>query len=148
MQQAFLNSLLLTVIIFLGVLATQLLYSLMLSDVDGKTYTFGMLRSLGMKKNRLIGLITLQSVFFSVPGLIGGLLCAFVLNIACRYAMFTISFNATTYELSTACFVLAILFGVIIPMLSNIIPTKKALGKNLRNSLDLNHRAQDGISVK
>jgi ABC-type antimicrobial peptide transport system permease subunit len=97
MQQAFLNSLLLTVIIFLGVLASQLLYSLMLSDVDAKTYSFGMLRSLGMRKQRLIGLITIQSLFYAIPGLFGGLICAYVLNVACRYAMFTISFNATSY---------------------------------------------------
>jgi hypothetical protein len=47
-----------------------------------------MLRALGMRKERLIALITIQSTFFSVPGLIGGCLVAFVLNVACRFAIF------------------------------------------------------------
>ena len=37
-DQAFLNSLLITIIIFLGILSLTLLYSLMLADVDSKTY--------------------------------------------------------------------------------------------------------------
>ena len=37
-DQAFLNSLLVTIIIFLGILSMTLLYSLMLADVESKTY--------------------------------------------------------------------------------------------------------------
>ena len=37
-DQAFLNSLLITIILFLGILSVTLLYSLMLADVDSKTY--------------------------------------------------------------------------------------------------------------
>ena len=43
----FLNTILGTIIAFLGFLSVQLIYSLMLSDVDEKTYEFGMLRALG-----------------------------------------------------------------------------------------------------
>jgi hypothetical protein len=50
--------------------------------------------------------------------------------------------------LGTWAIVLAFIFGLVVPMLANILPTQAALGKNLRNSLDLNHRAQDGVSVK
>jgi hypothetical protein len=50
--------------------------------------------------------------------------------------------------LGTAAIILALFFGIIVPLLANILPTYSALGKNLRNSLDMNHRAQDGVSVK
>ena len=36
-----------------------LIYSLMIGEVDEKTYEFGMLRSLGLRKNTLILLIIL-----------------------------------------------------------------------------------------
>ena len=43
-----------TVIIFLAILSTMLIYSLMLGDVHSKTYEFGMLRALGF---RLVDLV-------------------------------------------------------------------------------------------
>ena len=45
----FLDATLMTVIVFLAMLSAMLLYSLMLSDVDSKTYEYGMLRALGFK---------------------------------------------------------------------------------------------------
>ena len=91
------NALLVTIIVFLGILSLTLLYSLMLADVDAKTYQFGMLRALGLQKLSLIGLITVQSTFFSIPGLISGLIAAYVLNTAGRFAIFRLSFNYTNY---------------------------------------------------
>jgi len=138
----------LVVILFLGTLVAQLLYSLILADVDTKTYTFGMLRALGMTKPKLMSLITIQSSFFSIPGFIGGIVVAYVLNVTLRFVIFTVSFNYTNFALDGWCWLLAVIFGLFVPMLANILPTKSALGKNLRTSLDLNHRSEEGIQVK
>lgn len=43
----FLSNTMLSIVFFLGILCIQLVYSLMLADVDEKTYTYGMLRALG-----------------------------------------------------------------------------------------------------
>ena len=48
------NSNMVTIIIFLAILSTMLIYSLMLQDVNSKTYEYGMLRALGFKKFYLI----------------------------------------------------------------------------------------------
>jgi ABC-type antimicrobial peptide transport system permease subunit len=48
-----------TVVFFLAILSIQLIYSLMIADVDEKTYQYGMLRALGFHKNGLISLISL-----------------------------------------------------------------------------------------
>ena len=48
-------------IIFLVILVSMLVFSLMLSDVDGKTYEYGMLRALGFKKPYLMAMITINS---------------------------------------------------------------------------------------
>jgi ABC-type antimicrobial peptide transport system permease subunit len=47
MMKIFLNNTMITIVFFLGLLCVQLVYSLMLSDVEEKTYTYGMLRALG-----------------------------------------------------------------------------------------------------
>ena len=57
--ESFLSSTLLVIIFFLAILSSQLLYSLMLSDVDTKPYEYGMLRALGFKSSHLVGMITL-----------------------------------------------------------------------------------------
>ena len=74
LMQSFLQSTLITIICFLMILTGMLLYSLMLSDVDSKTYEYGMLRALGFKSSHLIGMITIQSFIFSVPGVALGLI--------------------------------------------------------------------------
>ncbi len=60
----------------------------MLSDVDEKTYQYGMLRALGFRNKNLISLISMQSFSFSIPGLLGGLLVAYFLNIIARFFVF------------------------------------------------------------
>jgi len=57
--ESFLSSTLLVIIFFLAILSSQLLYSLMLSDVDTKTYEYGMLRALGFKSSHLVSMITI-----------------------------------------------------------------------------------------
>ena len=85
---AFLEGTLITIIIFLGILSAMLLYSLMLSDVDSKTYEYGMLRALGFRKNMLIGMIFEQSFSFSMPGIFLGVIIAWIFNVFLRQAIF------------------------------------------------------------
>ena len=66
----------------------MLLYSLMLADVDGKTYEYGMLRALGFRKNMLIGMIFEQSFSFSIPGIFLGVIIAWIFNVFLRQAIF------------------------------------------------------------
>jgi ABC-type antimicrobial peptide transport system permease subunit len=63
----------------------------MLSDVDEKTYQYGMLRALGFMNKNLIALISMQSFSFSIPGLLGGLLVAYFLNVIARFFVFQLS---------------------------------------------------------
>jgi ABC-type antimicrobial peptide transport system permease subunit len=55
----FLESSMSTIVFFLAILSIQLIYSLMISDVDEKTYQYGMLRALGLYRRKLITLISL-----------------------------------------------------------------------------------------
>ena len=61
------------VIFYLGILAAQLIYSLMLTDVEAKTYEFGMLRALGFNTQNIFTLIFTSALNFATPGLLLGL---------------------------------------------------------------------------
>jgi ABC-type antimicrobial peptide transport system permease subunit len=147
MIRVFLVSSMTTVVFFLGILSVVLIYSLMLSDVDEKTYEYGMLRALGFRNKNLMALISLQSFAFSIPGLCGGLLVAYFLNLIVRYFIFVFAQNNTDYSLSPGSVILGTALGIFLPMLSNIIPIQRALSKNLRVSLDLYHRSVNELTV-
>ena len=66
----------------------MLVVTLMLADVDGKTYEYGMLRVFGFMQRHLALLISLNSTVFSVPGLCLGLLLAALINVALREVIF------------------------------------------------------------
>jgi ABC-type antimicrobial peptide transport system permease subunit len=66
----FLDSTLLTIVFFILILSAMLIYSLMVSDIDEKTYEMGMLRALGLRSRSLLQIILMQSTIFSVSGVI------------------------------------------------------------------------------
>jgi ABC-type antimicrobial peptide transport system permease subunit len=147
MIRVFLASSMGTVVFFLAILSIMLIYSLMLSDVDEKTYQYGMLRALGFKNKNLMALISMQSFSFSVPGLLGGLLVAYFLNLIVRYMIFIYAENTTNYDLSQGSIILGVMLGIFLPIISNIILIQRALSKNLRVSLDLYHRSVNELTV-
>lgn len=80
-------------------------------------------------------------MFFAIPGIILGLSLGLLLNAGFRHALFIITMNFTSYNLPTEAYVMGITIGIIMPVVSNIVPIQKAMGKNLRSSLDVNHRS-------
>ena len=142
-ESMFGNSLFLLIIV-----ACLLIYALMNSSVEEKTYEFGMLRALGFKQRSLVSLLTLQSFFYAVPGLIIGLLVCFVLNSFVTFLLFGFTGIATSYALDPTALLTGVSIAIIIPIVSNIIPIQRALSKALRDSLDMYHRVINEISVQ
>ena len=128
----FMDSIMLAIVAFLCILSTKLIYSLMLSDVEEKTYEFGMLRALGFNTTDVKVTITTQSFFFSVPGLLLGLVLASGLNAVVRWVLYTLTNNIKTYSLSDGALVIGVSIGLGMPLISNYFPIQKALGQNLR----------------
>ena len=126
----------------------MLLYSLMLSDVDSKTYEYGMLRALGFRKRMLVGMIVEQSFGFSLPGIFFGVIIAWILNILLREIIFINAQNAMTYELTTSAIVIGVTFGLVMPVIANYLPIRVAMDQTLRNSLDLSKRSDGELGVK
>ena len=82
------NTIMGTIVAFLGILCAQLIYSLMLSDVDEKTFEFGMLRALGFNTKNIMSTIVTSAFTFSIPGVISGLIVAFALNYGMRTELY------------------------------------------------------------
>ena len=135
--QDYFNSNMVTIIIFLSILSSMLMYSLVLQDVNSKTYEYGMLRALGFKKIDLIEVVSLKSSIFSVAGLFLGMIVAVLINIALREVLFLDASNYLSYDLTSVAIWIGIMFGIVTPLVANYLPIKESLSKDLRNSLDL-----------
>ena len=145
----FFNSNMITIIIFLAILSTMLIYSLMLSDVNAKTYEYGMLRALGFKKTYLVQVISLKSISFSIPGLFLAIIIAISLNILLREFIYIEALNALDYDLTLASIILGVSFGLLVPLAANYFPIKSSMSTNLRDSLDLSrNNAKNDIGIK
>ena len=53
----------------------------------------------------------------------------------------------SSYQLYSTAILLGVLTGILMPLVSNIIPIKRALGKALRDSLNLFHRVSNEVFV-
>ena len=94
----------------------------MLSDVEDKTYEFGMLRALGFNTDNVIITIMFQAVTFIVPGVISGLMLSSVLNCGLRYLLYSLTNNFADYYLSDSAIILGVTIGIVLPFFSNILP--------------------------
>jgi ABC-type antimicrobial peptide transport system permease subunit len=106
-----------------------------------------MLRALGFKEGHLMTLISIQSFMFSIPGVCCGLVVAVILNMIFRFMIYYFASNAMSFWVTSLAVIVGVIFGLVMPLIAIILPVKQALGKNLRNSLDLNHRQNNEKSV-
>jgi len=130
------GSVLLTVVVFLFILDFIVIYTIMLSDVDERTYDFAMLRCLGFKNSSLVVLLLMQALLYSIPATCIGFVLLEIFTSAAQIWLYqfadislSVSFHSSTYWLGLAT-------GIGVPLLSNIIPIRKALGTTLRDALD------------
>ena len=61
-----------TVTLLIFVIDTIVVYSMMMSDIEERTYEFAMLRCLGFQTKSLITLITIQSLLYAIPATAAG----------------------------------------------------------------------------
>ena len=145
--KTFLNNIFMAVLLFLTILSVLLIYSLMMGNIDEKTYEFGMLRALGLKQSQLVNLLVIQASSFAFPGLIMGLFVGILLNLIAAFFIGWYTGLPVDLILHPYAFILAIALGTVLPGLSTYIPIKRALTKTLRDSLDLYHRIVSGVKV-
>ena len=135
--KVFLQNIFIGIMVFLWLLSVLLIYSLMLGNVDERTYEFGMLRSLGFKKINLTMMIVIQGFIFAIPGVILGLVSSYIAN---NYISFLLNWYTgiiMPYFLSGKTILWGTFIGISIPLISSYFPIKKALDANLKETLTI-----------
>ena len=143
----FLQDIFIGIIIFLWILCVLLVYSLMSGNVEERTYEFGMMRSLGFKKNNLILLIILQGFIFAIPGLILGLTSSYIANNFIAYLFTDYTALVMPFYLSKYNIIFGVGVGISIPLISSYFPIKKSLDDNLRETLSIFNKKIGDIVV-
>ena len=77
-----------------------MIYGLMLSDIDTKTFEFGMLRALGFNHYNLAAPILVQAMIIGLPALLIGLAFGQGLNAILRRAFYEITQVFSDYNLT------------------------------------------------
>jgi hypothetical protein len=144
----FLDEIFFTVISVLVILAVLLIYALLLSDVEERTFEYGMLRTLGMRQAVLVPLLVLQSLLFSVPGILAGLLVCFLLYVPIDVFLSIFATIPTTPYLTSAAVLLGVLVGVLMPLAGVVLPIRRALSQTLRDALDVYHNVVNDTVVR
>lgn len=125
-------------IILFIIIAILLIYSLLMISIETKTFEFGVMRLTGLSSSGLISLITIQAILFVLPAL----LSAFILSVpGLATIYYYLVSSANGYSAlpipSGSASLIAIALGIFIPAVSSIIPVRRALGKNLSESLSI-----------
>jgi ABC-type antimicrobial peptide transport system permease subunit len=134
---AFTSNIIVCVISLLLLISSILIYTLMQSDVETRTYEFAMLRVLGFQKNALVTLLTTQTLFFSVPGIVLGFALLYFTGMALVLVLYHFNKFALAFELNAELLLVGLALGITLPLISNIWPIKRALSSTLRNALDV-----------
>jgi hypothetical protein len=150
MLQSLLDAILWSIISIAIVLCSILIYSLLLSEVDAQTYELGLLRALGMKTTAVSTMLVLKSTFFSSSGLpLGwGLTALALIPVTQLIAGYVALDVGVVGGLSWSTIRTTLLIGFIVPLLANIGPVSRALGKTLRDSLSLYQNAISEAQVR
>ena len=111
------------IILLFVVLSILLIYSLLTISVESKTFEFGVMRMVGLSRSGLISMIILQGVMFVLPSLLVGFACSFpTLELINRYLFGDDKEIHSSPVPSTPAILQATVIGLLIPLLSSIIP--------------------------
>eukprot|EP01114_Cavostelium_apophysatum_P002845 TRINITY_DN1253_c0_g3_i1.p1 TRINITY_DN1253_c0_g3~~TRINITY_DN1253_c0_g3_i1.p1 ORF type:complete len:1241 (+),score=361.47 TRINITY_DN1253_c0_g3_i1:25-3723(+) len=144
----FLDQIFTFVTVVLIVLGALLIYSLLLTNVEEKTYEYGMLRAMGMKQYILIQLLTLQSLSFSVPAILIGLFLSFLGFIPVAKIIADFSISPLDVRMGTTAALLGVTLGLCMPLIAIVGPIRRALSHTLRDALDIYHQVQSETTVQ
>eukprot|EP01006_Ploeotia_vitrea_P062852 TRINITY_DN84526_c0_g1_i1.p1 TRINITY_DN84526_c0_g1~~TRINITY_DN84526_c0_g1_i1.p1 ORF type:complete len:1091 (+),score=42.23 TRINITY_DN84526_c0_g1_i1:9-3281(+) len=127
------------IITILTVLSMLLIYSLLMINVETRTFELGVMRMLGTNRANIVQLILTQAFIYAIPAWIVGILFAQGCMVGVNYAIEASLKVEIPVILAGNAIFLATLLGTVIPLLSSLLPILKALGQNLQDSLDTRH---------
>lgn len=140
--------LILNIIIFILIfLSVLLIYSLLMINIETRTFELGVMRMLGVKRNGLIELLALQAFSYAIPAIALGLLTSqllamWIVDLFASLTGVTLNPNLTTDSILSG-----IGLGLLVPILASVFPIRTALGKNLQDSLDVKRSKTFAVKI-
>ena len=134
------------IISLLTYISGVVIFALITFKVDEKSYTFAMLRVLGLPVTDVAINLFIESTIFSIIGSIIGLSLAYVISVFAKYQLYKYSAEYDVYTLNPYALALGLFVGLVVPFVANIFPARKALGTKLLNALDLTKRTVSDLA--
>lgn len=135
------------IMILLAILSYILINSLMVFNIDEKTYEFGMLRALGLERKNLIYMLLMQGSAFAVAGWTFGVITSYVASAVVNYFYYLDARIKVAYTFTFLIWFVTVIFGFISPISTNFMAIRKSLGSNLKDSLDMYRRSINELTV-
>ena len=142
-----LPTILFTIILFMFIVDMIVIYSMMITDVEERTYEFAMLRTLGFQNSSLVVLLFVQALFISLPATLIGFVLLNIFTSLAQVILYTHVNISLVVPVHQTTIMLGLLTGVGVPFFSNIYPMKQAMGYKLRDSLDRSRQSVDEVEV-
>ncbi|CDW85019.1 family protein [Stylonychia lemnae] len=138
----------LVLLIFI-VISILLIYSLIMIGVEQKTFETGIMRMVGISKKGLILMVLLQSSMFVTPALILALVMS-IPSLAIGYSYVFDESEGNGYEPypTFRAIFFSFIVGVLIPILSSIIPLMKVMSQNLTEALSYERSRVKAIYIE
>ncbi|KAF2070045.1 hypothetical protein CYY_008641 [Polysphondylium violaceum] len=143
----FLSLVLNVLVLILVILSTFLIYSLLMVDVDSKTYETGVLRMIGSSKKNLFCLMLFKALNYCVFSILFGLLSAQLITYGVIDWFEKMTGQNIDSTLTGKAIWLSLSLGFIIPIISMIFPVRRALSNNLHDSLESNRSKVKSIII-
>lgn len=132
----FLGLLLNVLLVILFTLATLLVYSLLMINVEQRTFELAVRRMLGTSLRELLGLLVFQALGYGVPSWVLGMIAAQLLVLVIMGALVSATGFNLSVLLSGQAVLLGTLLGLLVPLVGSIGPIRTALGNSIREALD------------
>lgn len=135
------------VLVVFGFLSGLLIYSLLIADVESKTYEFGMLRAIGLLRAMLVEILALESSVFSLMGIVVGLVLGYGGIVLVNFLVASLAALPMQFIPDWKAIVIPVALGVVIPLVANIVPIRRVLSNTLRDALDLYHSSTNEVTL-
>ena len=134
MGSYFMNETFFATLFVIIILSIAVINALMNKDVAEKSYEYGMLRAIGLSKKSLIYYLFQKVMLFAIPGIVLGLVVAYLFNLSAAYYVSISIGNDIRSSLKSIW--LSVLIGLFLPIVGIILPIGKAIRTTLRDALD------------
>lgn len=111
------------IIMLFVILSILLIYSLLMISVESKTFEFGVMRMVGLNHSGIVSMIVIQAFMFVLPSVVMGFLLCFPALSQVYSKLFTDDMGIDAKPVpSPAAVGQALVVGVMIPIISSIVP--------------------------